>query len=75
MLNGVGEHPASKGKSYLFWKDSENNFIFTSALEKERKAEEIKKNAQNPLKVFVRNFADKWRVVDSVSPGKRNTQF
>lgn len=45
VLNGVGEHPASKGKSYLFWKDSENNFIFTSALEKEQKAEEIKKKS------------------------------
>lgn len=76
MLNGVGEHPASKGKSYLFWKDSENNFIFTSALEKEQKAEEIKKKlAQNPLKVFVRNFAGKWRIIDSVSPGKRSTLF
>lgn len=47
VLNGVGEHPASKGKSYLFWKDSENNFILTSALEKEQKAEEIKKKKKN----------------------------
>lgn len=30
--------------------------------------------AQKPLKVFVMNFADKWKIVDVVfSPGKRNT--
>lgn len=27
--------------------------------------------AQNPLKVFVMNFADKWKIVDSVFPQAR----
>jgi len=32
---GWGSTRPAKEKSYLFWKESENNFIFTSALEKE----------------------------------------